>query len=182
MDNSLLYKKIFKKIINILSFIVRIGSLFIGGLFLYINFSHRLEFIPPSQKITTLNYVECYTSDFNELKKDIDKLFGNPLYIIHYNSNLDETILGQTNIYLRQVYIKKDIRDWEFVFTLAHELVHLTEFTGSERYCHLVAFNNLMASNCKYFEYVAQLWLNYDILGQVDYEYSFAGYVQNLYN
>lgn len=182
MDNQISFKKKNNKILNLICLTIQLGSLVVAGLFFYITFSHRLAFIPCTMRTQTLNKVECYTENLDELKQDVDKLFGNPFYIIHYNSNLDVYILGQTNIYLRQIYIKKDIENWQFVFTLAHELVHLTKFTASERYCHLTAFQNLMASNNKYFKYVAQLWLNIDILGGIDHEYSFAGYVQNLYN
>ena len=104
-------------------------------------------------------------------------MFGKPLYKIHYVNDLPSGILGQTNIFLRQVWIDDELEEWKFVFTLAHELVHLTKFTGSERYCHLTAYNKLMASDCEYFKYVAKKWLNIDILKGVPEEYSFAGWV-----
>lgn len=182
MDIKFSSERTTKKILNVISLIVHLCSLIVASIFLYINFSHRLSYVSCTINAKSIEQVECYTEDLDELKQDIDKLFGNPFYIIHYNSDLDVYILGQTNIYLRQIYIKKGIENWQFVFTLAHELVHLTKFTASERYCHLTAFQNLMASDNEYFKYVAQLWLNIDILGGVDQEYSFAGHVQNLYN
>ena len=165
------------KIFNIFGHFVRFVSLIIVSLFLYISFSHRMEYKPCQGEIKQVQFVECYTNEREVLKKDIDDLFGKPLYKIHYVNDLPSDILGQTNIFLRQVRINDELEEWKFVFTLAHELVHLTKFTGSERYCHLTAYNKLMASDCEYFKYVAKKWLNIDILRGVPEEYSFAGWV-----
>lgn len=181
MDNYVSFKKATKKILIAINVIIYVCSLFIVSLFLHSKLSYKLPYIPCNMQPKLIETVECYTSDRNKLKNDIDKLFGHPIYFLHY-TKLNSNILGYTSIYFGQIYIQNNIKDWEFVFTLAHELVHLTKFTASERYCHLTSFQKLMTSDNEYFKYVAQLWLNIDILGGLAQEYSFAGYVQSLYN
>lgn len=181
MDNKISSKKTTNKIITIIGIIIHICSLVFSGIYLYATFSHRMEYIEPTIGVQRVKIVECYTDSQEQLKKDVDNLFGSPFYFFCYSTHLDSDVLGQTNIYLRKVTVAQNLSSWKFVFTLAHELVHLTQFTGSERYCHTIAFEKLWFSGNDYFKYVATCWFNADILGGVSFDYSFAGYVEKYF-
>lgn len=147
---------------------------------LYLKLSHPLPFKPCTCGTIPLSEVDCYTNDREILKRDVEKLFGNPYYRIRYVNEMKNKNAGETRVYSRRIDILNGLSDEQFVFILAHELVHLTEFTASERYCHLKAFEKLTNSGNEYFVYVAKWWFNTDVCGLIDKDYSFASYAQNL--
>lgn len=167
-------------ILDIIIILSVVSMLSIIGSVLYLKLSHPLPFKAYEGNVLPLSKVECYTDDRETLKKDVEKLFGNPYYNIRYVSEMKNDNAGETRVYIRRIDILDSLSDRQFVFILAHELVHLTEFTASERYCHLKAFEKLMDSGNEYFEYVAKWWFNTDVCGLIDKDYSFASYAQDL--
>lgn len=173
-------KKTLNIIFNIIIILSIIFILAIVSSLLYLKLSHPLPYKACSTNGFVLTPVECYTDNRETLKKDIDALFGSPYYNMRYVNEMKGNNAGETRVYIRRIDILNGLTDKEFVFILAHELVHLTEFTASERYCHLKAFEKLMDSENEYFEYVAKWWFNTDVCGLIDKDYSFAGYAQDL--
>lgn len=113
---------------------------------------------------------------YTMLKEGIDKLFDNPNYSFAF-IEFEEKTYGQTFIFSRKIKLREGINYEYFVFCLAHELVHLTDFTLQERYCNLTAYNILYKSNNDYFKNIALYFANLDLQGGFSKEYSFVGYL-----
>lgn len=111
-----------------------------------------------------------------DVTNDIDALFDNPVYKLKID-NLQTNIYGDCNIFTRQITIKKNISYTYYVFSLTHELIHLTYFTYCERFCNLMAFKTLYTSNNEYFKGIALYFVNLDLQGGFSKEYSFVGYL-----
>lgn len=110
------------------------------------------------------------------LTDEINLLFDNPNYELYFEA-LPFNIYGKTDIFNKRVTIRTNISNIYYVFCLSHELVHLTYFTLSERFCNLTAFNILYNSNNEYFVNIALYFANVDLHGGFSEEYSFIGYL-----
>lgn len=144
---------------------------------LYMKLSYRMLYIKPSIDNVAITSLECYTNNRQTIKNDIDSLFNNFEYNLYYN-NLSSNVLGKSSVLFRYITLDNNLDDISFAFTLTHELVHLTKFTWSERYCNYQSFIILYTSNNKWFRTVAKCWANVELNGGLSKEYSFVGHIE----
>ena len=116
-------------------------------------------------------------TSYQTLIDDINKMFDNPKYELSY-TDFDSSIKGKCYIYTRQIILQENLNYEYFTFCLTHELVHLTEFTFSERYTNLKAYTKLYNSGNEYFKNIALYIANLDLQGAFTEEYSFVGYIE----
>ena len=138
--------------------------------------SDELPYKEPYQTNIEYDIYRPQNISYETLKNDIDKLFNNPSYELKF-TEMHGNIYGQCSIFDRQIKLRKNINYEYFVFCLSHELVHLTYFTHSERFCNLTAYNILYNSNNEYFVNIALYFANVDLHGGFSEEYSFIGYL-----
>ena len=160
-------------------FLVAIGLCTIANFFcieLQLN-SNDLPYKEPL--VTNIEYEIVRPSNINyeTLKDEVDKLFGNPNYTLKI-SELDGTLRGECKIFSKEITLDNDLNFEYFTFCLAHELVHLTEFNLNERYANLTTFKKLYSSGNDYFKNVALYFADLDLRGAFSQEYSFVGYIK----
>lgn len=109
-----------------------------------------------------------------EIKAEVDGLFGNPPYTY---AESDIEAWGLTYIQQRHIVIDEALSLAEYTFTLAHELVHLTESTN-ERWANYRAFVMLYESGDEYFRNVAKFGAWLELAGFYSKEYQFVGHVE----
>lgn len=109
-----------------------------------------------------------------EIKAEIDELFGNPPYTY---AESDISDWGLTYMPQRHIVIDSELSLAEYTFTLAHELVHLTE-SHNERWANYKAFIVLYESGNEYFQNVAVFGAWLDLAGFYSKEYQFVGHVE----
>lgn len=113
-------------------------------------------------------------SDKAEIKAEVDTLFGNPPYTY---AESDISDWGLTYMPQRHIVIDSELSLAEYTFTLAHELVHLTE-SHNERWANYKAFVVLYESENEYFQNVAVFGAWLDLAGFYSKEYQFVGHVE----
>lgn len=143
-----------KRTKTIIIFVLIILLAITAGSLVYLFNSHKLPYREPYRHMR----FSCDTTSLNcsreEVRKDLNKLFGAKFYIYEEKNLTDaydsyiatKTIteeLGRSNPFTRVVIMDDSIPLYLYAFNLAHELVHLTHFTSSDRYCNLVAFKTL---------------------------------------
>lgn len=134
-----------------------------------------LAFKQPS--ITADDLCFDLSTDFqtkSDIKTEVDLLFGNPPYT-YAEKNINEW--GLTYMPQRHIVIDSELSLAEYTFTLAHELVHLTESTN-ERWANYKAFVVLYESENEYFQNVAVFGAWLDLAGFYAKEYQFVGHVE----
>jgi hypothetical protein len=121
-------------------------------------------------------YVECScdnrfeidscinTYSKTETKIKLDALFGNPLYF-YKETEFNSIVNGCAQIFIRTITIEAKLDEITYTFTLAHELVHLTYFTFSDRFANYQAFVKLYESGDEYFVEMAKLYANIELSG-----------------
>lgn len=78
-----------------------------------------------------------------ECKQQVERLFGNPKYI-YSEWNLDRSFCS---VNIRYVGINNSLTGVYYIQDLTHELIHLTEWVGNERYTQYRTFVRLYESN-----------------------------------
>lgn len=143
-----------KRTKTIIIFVLIILLVITTSSLIYLFNSHKLPYREPYRHMRFSCDTTSLKCSRKEVKKDLDKLFGAKFYIYKEKNLTDkfksdivtETVteeLGRSNPFTRVVIMDDDIPLYLYAFNLAHELVHLTHFTGSDRYCNLVAFKTL---------------------------------------
>ena len=128
-------------------------------LIVYLVLFRMLYFHALPYKACVVDYnVEINTtrpSDVNQslVEKEISQLFNNRYYNIRYSDDLKSC--GQSNLFTSQITIRTNLPLETFVFTLAHELVHISYFTVNERFCNFTAWKLLYESGNDYFKNIA---------------------------
>lgn len=150
--------------------------LYIFGSFIYLSTSHRLAF-RPHKRFMELSYdLSSFKYSREEVRKDLDELFDARLYTYDERDTMaNDNAYGITKQISRIVVMDDGIPIYLYAFSLAHELVHLTHFTKSERYCNLVAFKTLY--NTKKYKDVAIRYAVQDRDGFITQEYSCWEYI-----
>ena len=110
----------------------------------------------------------------SEIKTEVDSLFGNPPYT-YAEKDINEW--GLTYLPARHIVVDEALGFAEYTFTLAHELVHLTESTN-ERWANYRAFIVLFESGNEFFKNVAVFGAWLDLAGCYAKEYQFVGHVE----
>lgn len=167
--------KVFNSIVITFSVICVMALLFIVGTSVYITKSHPLEYKEPNRYME-LNYTvnwEDYSRE--EVKNDLEELFGAKNYIYEEADLVPMGYYGLTMPMARTVQIDANIPIEEYALTLAHEFVHLTQFTASERYCNLIAFKKLY--NTEKYRDIAVRYAIKDRDGGVSTDYSCWEYI-----
>ena len=99
-----------------------------------------------------------------ETKAKLDALFGSPLYF-YKETDFNSIVNGCAQIFIRTITIETNLDEITYTFTLAHELVHLTYFTFSDRFANYQAFVKLYESGDEYFIGIAKLYANIELSG-----------------
>lgn len=115
--------------------------------------------------------------DYQTLTDDINQMFDNPSYTLTF-TDFSGTTKGECYMFTKTIVLQENMTYEYYVFCLTHELVHLTEFTYSERYTNLTAFYTLYNSENEYFKNIALYFANLDLRGIFSEEYSFVGYIE----
>lgn len=162
-----------KRLIIVLSLIL---AILLSACIIF-NCNHRLPYVECTDGF---EYVDHYFEEIKmtkeEARKEIEKLFGNPKYI--YKEK--DCAKSHSIALFRIVVIKKKCSIDEYIMALTHELIHITEFTGNERYtefrsfqvlynCDNVQFNNV-AGEIGNFAYYKMYDKNYQCWHYI-YEY-----------
>lgn len=90
-------------------------------------------------------------------------------------SNLSGSTRGVSNIRKKHITIDEGLSNFQLVFVMAHELVHIQYYTSCERFCNLQAYKILFDSNDIYFKNVALYFADNDWMWS--YDYQFKGYI-----
>lgn len=141
-----------------------------------LSYRYNLPYKESNLTFIEYNIEEPSNTTKESLTTEINELFDNPSYKLQFN-NLTSNVYGKCDVFNRTIIIKSNISNIFYVFSLTHELVHLTYFTLSERFCNLTAYNILYNSNNEYFENIALYFANVDLHGGFSEEYSFIGYL-----
>lgn len=104
----------------------------------------------------------CPYETKQEVKAEIDKLFGQPFYF-YIEKDLGRAIGGRTHPELFIVAIHSKLPLFEYTFTLTHELVHLSQWTLNETYTEFEAFKILYESDNPWLQECAKWEANYRI-------------------
>lgn len=90
-------------------------------------------------------------------------------------SNLSGSTRGVSNMRKKHITIDEGLSNFQLVFVMAHELVHIQYYTSCERFCNLQAYKILFNSNDIYFKNVALYFADNDSMWS--YDYKFKGYI-----
>ena len=175
-------KKRIERLISLFVFLFSIMTILICCPLYHVQYSYRMEYIEPSYNIryppiTNKNLVHLNVLD------EVNNLFNNPNYsLIYYdfrseNKGQEVSTKADTNILTRTIRIQPDLDVFFFTFSLTHELVHLTYYTASERFCNYKSFE-LLYENEKLKD-VAYWYINMELCDNIPYEYKCLGYIEN---
>lgn len=167
--------KIWDRILTIIIVICVILIFVFGGFILYIYISNPLEYRKPNRYIE-LTYSRNWTNyTRQEVRSDLESLFNAKCYTYKEDNLSLKGVYGLTKPMLRTVTMDDDISIELYTFYLAHELVHLTHFTSSERYCNLIAFKTLY--NTEKYRDIAICYAIQDRNGCITQDYSCWEYI-----
>ena len=139
--------------------------------------AHNLPYKAPLFQSIDYDITRPSNISYSSLKNEVDYLFDNPGYTLEIK-DLEGTVKGKCEMFTRNIILDDNLSYEYFIFCLAHELVHLTEFCYSERYVNLTTFNKLYSSGNDYFKNVALYFADLDLRGAFSQEYSFVGYIK----
>lgn len=142
-------------------------------------YSRSINVLPYKDcSITSVEYNICDDGITTEqIKKDVDGLFGNPFYILNY-TDLDAGIAGRTLLLINLITLDEGLSLEQYTLTLTHELVHLTHFTTNERYTSFTTFKVLYESKNDYFKNVALKYADCQVKHRYPMEYDCSGYIE----
>lgn len=142
---------------------------------IYIYSSNKLEYRKPHRYIE-LTYEQNWNNyTREEVRRDLEGLFNAKFYKYQEEDLDHKGVYGLTLPIYRNVKMDDDIPIYLYTFYLAHELVHLTHFTASERYCNLVAFKVLY--NTEKYRDIAIRYAIQDRDGGITQDYSCWEYI-----
>lgn len=141
-----------------------------------LNEKYKISYIKPTVEDI------IWDKDLLESKKTIDEDViidkVDDLFTVNYSwskSNLSGSTKGISNISKKHIIIDEGLSNFQLVFVMAHELVHIQYYTRCERFCNLQAYKILFDSNDIYFKNVALYFADNDNMWS--YEYKFKGYI-----
>ena len=141
-----------------------------------LNEKYKISYIKPTVEDI------IWDKDLLESKKTIDEEViidkVDDLFTVNYSwskSNLSGSTKGISNIRKKHITIDEGLSNFQLVFVMAHELVHIQYYTSCERFCNLQAYKILFDSNDIYFKNVALYFADNDNIWS--YEYKFKGYI-----
>lgn len=141
-----------------------------------LNEKYKISYIKPTVEDI------IWDKDLLESKKTIDEEViidkVDDLFTVNYSlskSNLSGSTRGVSNIRKKHITIDEGLSNFQLVFVMAHELVHIQYYTSCERFCNLQAYKILFDSNDIYFKNVAMYFADNDWMWS--YDYQFKGYI-----
>lgn len=140
---------------------------------IYLYTSNQLEYRKPHRYMELTYDLSSFNYTKEEVRNDLNELFGASLYI--YKEEHMNHAYGLTRPFMRTVTMDTNMSIPLYTFVLAHEFVHLTHFTASERYCNLVAFKTLY--NTDKYRDVAIKYAMLDRDGYISSDYSCWEYI-----
>ena len=148
---------------------------FFGTMCLVFNLNHRLPYVECNDGFEYVDTVfEPITMTKEEAKRAVEKLFGNPKYIYKEQGGRSHSVA-----FFRYVVIEEDCPiDW-YIMALTHELVHITEFVGCERYAEYRTFVKLYKSDNEQLRQVAGEVGNFAYFKNFPQEYQCWYYIYN---
>lgn len=156
------------------SIIIAITSIFT----LRYIYGHRnyLEYVECTDGFEYINvYYKPVNITREEARVKIEALFGNPKY--KYKEKQIER--PYSNILFKTVVVPQDTGINHYIYSLTHELVHLTERTGCERYVEFRTFQILYESGDADLKIVADEIANKCYFKQCDKDYQCWYYIYN---
>jgi len=126
--------------------------------------NHNLPFVlcECNNRFDNIGSLESYSKNISKLK--IEKLFENPSYS-YKEADLLGDCLGTTLLFAKEITIDYEVDEFNYVFVLTHELVHLVYFTCSERFANYQTFITLYESNDPTFLKIAKIYANMELSG-----------------
>lgn len=131
----------------------------------------------PNLELITYNPCKMtYTKE--QVKEKIDNLL-NPWGFIYIESNFNKNdILAYTIIPARIVVIKPNLTVDDYAWAYTHELIHLLEFVGNERYTNYKTFVTLYESGDKQLMALAERYAYFDMQNKIHLDYSCWYYIK----
>lgn len=151
---------------------------FISMWLIIIQFRFHLPY--KQGKLNNINYINIRPYYVNEeyINKEIFKLFNLDNYSIEKCLFTDSNKAGDANLFTGKIRISYNLSYEDYVLALTHELVHIIYMTGNERFCNFKAFVILYESDNNYFKNIALAYADLEKKGEVIYEYSCIGYIE----
>lgn len=150
--------KKFFKILNIACAIMFSVTFVLVGYMLFVYFFSQRALLPVKEYEPILrlpyNIANCpYTKA--EIKSKIEALYGHPFYFYAENNIWAS---GMTELITRRVIIDNTPRlsHYNYTYTIAHELAHITAISGDEAFATYSAITKLYESGDAYFVEVAK--------------------------
>lgn len=166
------------KILSWVSAISIILCIISVGYIIRINCWYYLPYKQYTGKIDfQIDYTRPIDISYESIKEDIDLLFNNPNYTLNIE---DIDVSGRANLLTTTIVLDEGLSYENYVFTLAHELVHITYFTVNERFSNFTAWKILYESGNDYFKNVALAFARDDMYISADYH--FVAYVVDYLN
>ena len=147
------------------------------GILIYSKKANQIEYREAPIISMYTNYADEPKGNKEYYKDQIEELFDNPLYIYTEQSIQSKGYYGKAYIIPRMVILDKSVDIKNYIFTLAHELVHIKYITECERFTNFQTFKVLYESNIPELQYVALWYAKKDMAGKIHYEYSCWGYI-----
>lgn len=140
------------------------------------NEKYKISYIKPTVEDIIWDRDLLLSNETIDEEVIIDKV--DDLFTTSYSlskSNLSGSTRGVSNIRKKHITIDEGLSNFQLVFVMAHELVHIQYYTGCERFCNLQAYKILFDSNNIYFKNVALYFADNDSVWS--YDYKFKGYI-----
>lgn len=157
----------------------------IMSLVLYIN-TPRLTLRPANCDVTVYNYCITHKSTQSFDGYTRDKLMSivndelNTQYLYKYVDL--GTAKGLTNIFLKLIYLNKNLSNAEYIRVLAHEICHLKYMSSDECYVEYMTFVTLYNSSNELLRLVSLDIALEHLTGRVDDDYNCSYYISKYLN
>lgn len=151
--------------------------LFLNFLLFFPFFSHNLPYKAGVLPQFQYSKVRPYYVDKNYIRNYLFDIFKCD-YPIEEVTFWNHNIGGQSNLFTGQIWLDSRLSLEDYTLTLTHEIIHLQYNTANERFCNFQAFIILYESEDDYFHNIALAYAELERKGEVIYEYSCIGYIE----
>lgn len=171
------------KLLDIIWFVVM--SIAILGIILEcwylirVNCVYKLDY-KDNIEMTSMKYVPIRPSTWTEEEyiEILEELVGyNNYNLSKYDFDIRQS--ADCNLITKNIRIDYNLSFENFVFSFTHELIHLKYFTGNERFVNYNTWLILYECDNFYLNNVAKCYADLDFKGNISYDYSCAGYIED---
>lgn len=140
--------------------------------------SHKLPFQYATPTHIDFEYKKIsYTH--KQVREYIEQIVGKlPYFYREKDILISKNRYGETNLILRVVTIHNNLDIYNYIFSFAHEYLHLKYMTASERFVNLKTFELLYNSGNNDFRNVAIWYANRDMIGIIPHDYQCWAYIK----